>query len=193
MNEYVPGTNTYFWRTGSSAAMEGDDQKSDLFTTNLIVCGFESISLKNSDPFKIEALRAASIDHNERSSGTNSVFRVDRSSIMNEFVIDNSESAGGCGFADFTVVDGEGLAWFMSDLVVNVAEDVDSKAVKIRARTMGGKLAELDAEITVRAATTDDNACYISVTPLDDQEVIVGKNDGENGKENFAYYLWDNE
>jgi hypothetical protein len=46
---FVPGKNSYHWKAGTSKAEEAEDQKSELFTTNLVVCRLESITLKNSE------------------------------------------------------------------------------------------------------------------------------------------------
>jgi len=43
---YVPGESSFHWRAGSSKADERDGQRSELFTTQLRICGLETIKSK---------------------------------------------------------------------------------------------------------------------------------------------------
>jgi len=62
MSSYVPGKTTYYWRTGSSQAEDNNDQRSELYTTNLAVCGFETLTLKDTDVMTINAIKAGDAD-----------------------------------------------------------------------------------------------------------------------------------
>lgn len=109
---YVPGKNSFYWKAGTSQAEEAEDQKSELFTTNLVVCGLESITLKNSEQIKVDAVRVARLDLNGDPAGTNTIVSKPLKDLFDEFVIEatDSQAAAECDINRFEIIDGQGLA-----------------------------------------------------------------------------------
>ena len=123
LSSYVPGATTLIWRTGSSEADDDNSQRSDAFTTNLVICGFETITLTNADePMVINAIRAGTVDKN------NKLYVVTESELAKEFDIQFPAAANDqCGIHSFEIIEDDvdvSMIPDVNDLVINV--DVDA-------------------------------------------------------------------
>ena len=55
-----------FWRTGSSEAEDRNDQRSEVFTTSLVVCGFESFKAGNDEKMVVNAVKVGTDDQHNK-------------------------------------------------------------------------------------------------------------------------------